>query len=172
RGRTHPFRRPRRTFDQAASELNEAAVRRGDRRVPDQVIGQPAGPPPTPRHTGIKAMVKDLASDVTHLPSKENAFWAGVGGGLALAVHPADDNVNAAMINSDFAHDFFKFGSVLGQLYTLLPAAVTVYTIGRAKDEPKVSHLGMDLIESLAISGAIVLPLKYTTRRERPDGSG
>jgi hypothetical protein len=30
----------------------------------------------------------------------------------------------------------------------------------------------MDLIQSLAINQALVQPLKYTTRRERPDGSG
>jgi len=52
-------------------------------------------------------LVKDLASDVVHLPSKENLIWAAVGGGLALAVHPADDNVNHALVNSSFAHDFF-----------------------------------------------------------------
>src|SRR6185369_14867313 len=54
----------------------------------DQVVQKPAGKPPTPRHTGIKALVKDLAADVTHIPSKQNLFWAGVGGGLALAAHP------------------------------------------------------------------------------------
>jgi hypothetical protein len=137
-----------------------------------QIITQPAGPPPTPRHTGIKAMVKDLGSDFKHLPSKENLFWAGVGGGLALAVHPADDNVNHAMVNSDFAHNFFKVGKYVGNIYTLLPAAVAVYAVGRAKDRPKVSHMGMDLIEALAVSEALVQTLKYTTRRERPDGSG
>ena len=137
-----------------------------------QIITQPAGPPPTPRHTGIKAMVKDLGSDFKHLPSMENLFWASVGGGLALAVHPADDNVNEAMVNSDFAHNFFKLGKYLGNSYTLLPAALTVYVIGRAKDRPKVSHMGMDLIQSLAVSEALVQTLKYTTRRERPDGSG
>jgi len=137
-----------------------------------QIITQPAGPPPTPRHTGIKAMVKDLGSDFKHLPSKENLFWAGVGGGLALAVHPADDNVNQSLVNSDFAHNFFKAGEVLGELPTLLASAATVYTIGRLKDEPKVSHVGMDLIESLVVSEALTQTLKYTTRRERPDGSG
>ena len=136
------------------------------------VVGQPAGPPPTPRHTGVKAMMKDLVSDVTHLPSKENLFWAGVGGGLALAVHPADDNVSESLSNSDSAKSFFKFGKYLGQLYVLLPTAVTVYTVGRAKDLPKVSHVGMDLIQSLLITEALVQTLKYTTRRERPDGSG
>ena len=137
----------------------------------DQVIGQPAGPPPTPRHTGVKAMIKDLGSDFLHLPSKENLFWTGVGGGLALAVHPADESVNQAMVESDFAHSFFKFGSYLGEIYTLLPASVIVYAVGRAKDQPKVSHLGMDLLQALAVSEAIVNALKFSTQRERPDGS-
>jgi hypothetical protein len=164
--------------DTAASAVESAGDASADvggeplARDAEQVIGQPAGPPPTPRHTGVKAMLKDLGSDFKHLPSKENLFWTGVGGVSALAVHPADDNVNQAMVNSDFAQDFFRFGSYLGQIYTLLPAAITVYAVGRAKDEPKVSHMGMDLIQSLAVSEAIVNALKYTTRRERPDGSG
>ena len=59
-----------------------------------QVIPQPAGPPPTPRHTGIKAMVTGLGPAVKHLPSRENLMWAGIGGALALSVHPLDHNVN------------------------------------------------------------------------------
>jgi hypothetical protein len=136
-----------------------------------QVVQKPAGPPPTPRHTGIKAMFKDIFQDVKHLPSKENLFWAGVGGGLALAVHPADDNLNEAFVNSNFAHDFFKPGEFLGELYTLLGFAVGTYAYGRAKDQPKVSHVGMDLIEALAVSEGLTQAIKYSTRRERPDGS-
>jgi membrane-associated phospholipid phosphatase len=137
-----------------------------------QVVSQPAGPAPTPRHTGLKALVKDLVGDVKHLPSKENLFWAGVGGGLALAVHPVDDNLNRSLTTSDFADKFFKPGEVLGELGTLLGSAVTVYAVGRIKDQPKVSHVGMDLIQSLVISEGITQLLKAATHRERPDGSG
>ena len=137
----------------------------------EQVISQPAGPPPTPRHTGIKAMVKDLGQDVIHLPSTENLFWAGVGGGLALAVHPADDNVNEAMVNSDFAHNFFLPGKYLGSLPVLLGTAAGTYFVGRWKDQPKVSHVGMDLIQALAISELLTQSLKHATGRERPDHS-
>lgn len=137
-----------------------------------QVVGQPAGPAPTPRHTGVKALVKDLALDVVHLPSKENLFWVGVGGGTALAVHPADDYVNEALLNSPFADKFFKPGAVLGQLGTLLGTATTVYVVGRVRDQPKVSHMGMDLIQALVISETLTQSLKRITRRERPDGSG
>lgn len=137
-----------------------------------QALPQPTGPPPTPRHTGIKALVKGLGHDFMALPSKENALWAGFGGALALAAHPLDDNVNAALIDNDAAKTFFKPGAIMGQLPTLLTAAVTTYAWGRIGDHPKVSHVGMDLIQSLAVSEAIVETLKYTTRRERPDGSG
>jgi membrane-associated phospholipid phosphatase len=133
---------------------------------------QPAGPPPTPVHTGIKAMVRELGEDVKYLPSRENAMWAGIGAALALSVHPADEHVNHAMINSDFAKTFFKPGAVIGQLPTLLGTSVVVYAVGRAKDEPRVSHVGMDLIRALAISEGLTMTMKYATRRERPDHSG
>jgi membrane-associated phospholipid phosphatase len=132
---------------------------------------QPAGPPPTPRHTGIKAMAEHLVTNFKYLPSKENVLWAGGGGGLALAVHPFDDDVNQALVGNSAAENFFKPGAVLGELYTLLPTAAVVYALGRINDQPKVSHLGMDLIEALAMSEALTTALKYTTRRERPDGS-
>src|SRR6478735_6305633 len=59
------------------------------------IAQQPAGPAPTPRHTGIRALAKHVVSNFKYLPAMENLYWAGAGGGLALAVHPFDDNVNA-----------------------------------------------------------------------------
>ena len=132
---------------------------------------QPAGPPPTPRHTGVKAMTKHLVTNFKYLPSMENLYWAGAGGGMALAAHPFDDNVNEALVGNDTADKIFKAGEILGELPTLLGSASVVYAVGRIKDQPKVSHLGMDLIEALAMSEALTQTLKYTTRRERPDGS-
>lgn len=132
---------------------------------------QPAGPAPTPRHTGIKAMSRHIVTNFKYLPSMENLYWAGAGGGLALAVHPWDDNVNHALVGNDTADKIFKAGEVLGELPTLLGSASVVYAVGRIKDQPKVSHLGMDLIEALAMSEALTQTLKYTVRRERPDGS-
>ena len=158
---------------QVLSDLGDPLAGSLAARVADagQVVTKPEGPPPTPRHTGIKAMIKDLGQDIIHLPSKENLFWAGVGGGLALAVHPADDNVNESLVNSDFAHDFFLPGKYIGSLPVLLGAATTTYIVGRAKDQPKVSHVGMDLIQALAVSELVTQTLKFSTNRERPDGS-
>jgi len=132
---------------------------------------QPAPPEPTPRHTGIKTLAKHLVTNFKYLPSKENLLWAGGGGGLALAAHPFDDDVQRALVGNTAAEDFFKPGEVLGELYTLLPSAVTVYAVGRIGDHPKVSHVGMDLIEALAMSEALTQTLKFTVRRQRPDGT-
>ena len=132
---------------------------------------QPAGPAPTPRHTGIQAMGKHLVTNFRYLPSLENLYWAGAGGGLALAVHPFDDDVNHKLVGNNTAENIFKLGEILGELGTLLGSASVVYATGRIGDKPKVSHLGMDLIEALAMSEALTQTLKYTTRRERPDGS-
>jgi hypothetical protein len=135
-------------------------------------IQQPAGPPPTPRHTGIKALIKNLGHDVKELPSKENAIWASVGGALALTVHPFDDNVTETLTGSTAAKRFFKPGKYMGGFPTLMSTSLVVYITGRAGDHPKVSHVGMDLIQSLIISEGITQGLKYATRRERPDLSG
>jgi hypothetical protein len=138
----------------------------------ESVVGQPAGPPPTPRHTGIKAMIKGLGTDVKHLPSRQNLFWVGVGSGLALASHPFDDNLNHYLVDNKTADHFFKLGEVLGESPTLLGTASIVYAVGRLKDQPKVSHVGMDLLRSLLISEGLTQALKEATRRERPDHSG
>lgn len=152
------------------AQASAVAIERLD-TLAGQVIEKPQGPAPTPTHTGIKAMAKGLLTDFKHLPSKENLFIAGVGGGLALAVHPADGHVNQHLANASWAK-VFKPGAIIGESYTLLPIAATVYVVGRIRDQPKVSHVGMDLLRSVAVAEAMTQTLKYTTRRERPDGSG
>src|SRR6185369_7689579 len=79
----------------------------------------PAGPPPTPEHTGIKAMLKGLGTDFKHLPSRQNALIAGIGGGLALAVHPVDDSVNAHLVGKAYVHNIFAPGRIIGATPTL-----------------------------------------------------
>ena len=133
--------------------------------------GRPAGPPPTPQHTGIRAMIKGLGHDVVHLPSRQNLLWVGVGAGLSAAVHPLDDHANEDLSGTTL-NKVFAPGSYIGQSYTLLGVAGAVYAVGRIKAEPKVSHMGMDLLRSLIIAELMTQSLKYTVRRERPDGSG
>jgi membrane-associated phospholipid phosphatase len=134
-------------------------------------LGVPESAPPTPEHTGVMALVKGLGRDVTHLPSRQNLFWVGVGTGLSFAAHPFDTQVNENL-SGNTLNRVFAPGSILGQSYTLLGAAGTIFAVGRIKGQPKVSHMGMDLVRSVLIAEFMTEALKYTVRRERPDGSG
>src|SRR5262249_26560954 len=49
--------------------------------------------------------------------------------------------------------------------------SIGTYAYGRLFDQPKVSHLGMDLLQAQILSELLVEPLKVATHRERPDGS-
>jgi membrane-associated phospholipid phosphatase len=135
-------------------------------------LSKPAGPPPLPEHTGIKATLKDLFTDIKHLPSMQNLLWVGVGAGGALAAHPADTHVNSSLVDATWGHKVFGAGAILGQSPTLLGAAATIYVVGRSKGNPRLSHMGSDLLQSVAIAEGMSQALKVTVRRERPDGSG
>jgi hypothetical protein len=133
---------------------------------------QPEGPRPTPEHTGIRAMFVDLADDLKHLPSQPNYWLLAIGGGTALAVHPADTHATPYLVDASWSHNVFSVGAVLGDTPTLAGMSLGTYAIGRIGGSKKVSHVGMDMLEALMVNEMIVETLKYTTRRERPDGSG
>jgi membrane-associated phospholipid phosphatase len=59
----------------------------------------PAESPPP--HTGFKTLLTELRDDVTHLPSTANLYFGVADGALALGVHPADQEVNARLVNPD-----------------------------------------------------------------------
>lgn len=155
----------------AESTAMSRAMRAVDFGVPLEQLPQPAGPPPTPRHTGFKAMLKALGGDVKNLPSMTNLYWAVGGGALSLGVHQVDDRVRRQVVGNETADNILKPGRIIGNSATLIGASVATYAFGRLRDQPKVSHVGMDLLRSLAMTQVMVRPLKYSTRRERPDQS-
>jgi hypothetical protein len=134
-------------------------------------IAQPAPVAPTPRHTGLVAMTKGLFSDFTHLPSKENLYWAASGGAIALSLHPLDAKVSRQVRGNDTADAIFRPGRIIGAFPTVFGASAAVYAIGRISDKPEVSHLGMDLLRAIALSSILTEAIKVSTHRERPDSS-
>jgi len=127
----------------------------------------PIGPPPP--HTGIKATLKAIPGDFTHLPTGINFGILGFGGVAALAVHTYDGSVNSHLRGSKA---FFYPGKLLGGVPGLLGMSLGTYAFGRATDNRVVSHLGMDLLRAAAVSGAVTYAVKLSVRRDRPPGGG
>jgi hypothetical protein len=128
--------------------------------------------PPTPPHTGIRALFGNLGEDVKNLPAMQNVYIAAIGGGLALAAHPGDQAFNAKLLSHyDAVNTAFAPGKYLGNTPEQVAFSIGTYAFGRLRDQPKVAHLGMDLLQAQILSEMLVEPIKYAVRRERPDGS-
>jgi PAP2 superfamily len=128
--------------------------------------------PPTPPRTGIRALFANLGEDVKHLPARQNLLLAGIGGGLAGAAHPFDATFNVRLRSHyDGVNTAFAAGKYIGSTPEQVAASLATYAYGRLFDQPKVSHLGMDLIQAQILGEMLVEPIKFATRRERPDNS-
>ena len=128
--------------------------------------------PPTPARTGIRALLGNLGEDVKQLPSMNNLAIAGIGGGLALLAHPADQTLNAHLqSHDDGVNAAFVPGKYLGGIPAQVAFSLGTYAYGRVLDAPKVAHLGMDLLQAQILTVILVEPMKLAVHRERPDGS-
>ena len=128
--------------------------------------------PPTPPHTGIVALLDGLRRDFAHIPTKQNLYVALGGGALALAARPFDQDFNVHLRSHyTLVNDVYAPAKYYGNTPEQIALSLGTYAYGRIFDQPKVSHLGMDLLRAQAITEALVEPIKLATRRARPDGS-
>jgi hypothetical protein len=125
--------------------------------------------PPTPEHTGLHALFHNVVEDITKLPAMQNVYIAAIGGGLALAAHPADSTLNAKLASHyDLVNAIFAPGKYFGDTPEQVALSLATFTYGRLTDKPKVSHLANDLLQAQILSELLVEPLKFATHRIRP----
>jgi len=128
--------------------------------------------PPTPEHTGIHALFRNLGEDYKNLAHLDNVLVAGVGGAAALAVHPWDPDVNAHLRSHyTLVNDIYAPAKYYGDTPEQVALSLGTYALGRIFDYPKASHLGMDLLRAQIVAESMVEPLKFAVGRERPDAS-
>ena len=152
----------------AVVQAQEPASRAQSKRQDPADQNAEANEPPTPPHTGIRALFGDLREDIKQLPSMQNLSIAGIGGGLAAIAHPSDHTFNARVQNryEDIA---FAPGKYLGDTPEQVAFSLGTYAYGRLFDAPKVAHLGMDLLQAQILTEILVEPMKFAVHRERPD---
>jgi membrane-associated phospholipid phosphatase len=128
--------------------------------------------PPTPPHTGLRALGRGLVGDIKHLPATENLYLVLAGGALAVAARPVDRDFNAHLRSHYHAvNAVFAPAKYFGNTPEQAALSLGTYAYGRIAHHPKVSHLGMDLLRAQIITEMLVQPIKFATGRERPDGS-
>jgi membrane-associated phospholipid phosphatase len=141
-------------------------------RPQEKAADAPEDKPPTPVHTGFHALLDGLKADITHLPSRQNLYIAGIGGGLAFGTHAFDQTVNARVFNQyEIVNTLFAPAKYFGDTPEQMALSIGTWVLGRVMDKPKLSHLGMDLLRAQALTEILVEPIKFASHRERPDGS-
>ena len=156
--------------DQPQQQQSQEPKKDPEKKDPDKTSEEKK--PETPPHTGIRALLDGLRLDITHLPSLPNLYFAAGGGALALAAHPFDQDFNIHLRSHyDLVNDIYAPAKYYGDTPAQVALSLGTYAWGRIFDEPKMSHLGMDLLRAQAISELLIEPLKYSTQRLRPDGS-
>ena len=125
-------------------------------------------PPP---HTGIHALFGTSAKTSSTCRQCRTSTWPRSAAGSALAVHPADQRSTRSVEPLRRREHGICAGQV-SRRHARAGGALARDVRDRAiADQPKVAHLGMDLLQAQILSEILVEPLKFAVRRERPDGS-
>lgn len=153
-GAAQPF--PASLSETAAAE---AAAQRPDTVAEDQELGRP-----------LRLILKDIGGDLIHLAAPRSLAPIVYGGLAAAIVSPVDDKLTSEP-GEEWARwsEVFDPGTYIGDATVLLGGAVTTYAVGRFAGRPRVSHVGRDLIRTIAVSQVVVQALKAGTNRDRPD---
>jgi membrane-associated phospholipid phosphatase len=65
----------------------------------------------------------------------------------------------------------FQSGNVIGNVVFQMGAGFATYAGGKAMGNKKLAYAGRDIVRAQLLSQAMVQTLKYSIRRDRPDGS-
>ncbi|MDO8643898.1 MAG: phosphatase PAP2 family protein, partial [bacterium] len=93
------------------------------------------------------------------------------GGFISGMSHAGDERVNRYFQNNNALGSSNIFFNQLGATYTLLPLSVATAGVGFWIKNEKLKLLGESFVESLLLTNLTVMTLKFSTNRQRPDGS-
>ncbi len=130
----------------------------------EPVFGAPSGPP-------FAHFVTDLFRDITHLPSKENALWLGLGLSVAGSAQVLDRPMSSRLSSAKSLETVFAPGATIGGARVQAVSALATYTIGQITRNTRVAALGSDLVRAQLLTQVLTGSIKMAVRRGRPDGT-
>jgi membrane-associated phospholipid phosphatase len=137
-------------------------------------LQSPAPPPapdpaPWPDDRPITRLLPNLWHDVKAVATKDNAVIASIGSIVTASVHPGDDNAAEWATNAGDS-SYAGLGNVIGDGWFQAGGALATYAIGRATHEPKVTHIGSDLVRAQVLNALLTSAIKVAVDRTRPSG--
>ena len=136
---------------------------------------QTPAPPPAPDPASwpddkpFTQLLPNLLQDFKGLASKDNGVIATFGSIVTAAVHPSDDNAAAWAENAGDS-SLASLGNVIGDGWFQAGGAIATYAVGRLAHEPKVTHVGSDLVRGQLLNALLTSAIKVTVDRTRPSG--
>jgi membrane-associated phospholipid phosphatase len=156
---------------------SEARSQRGANDVPaesDAAVGTgaiAAPPPSSVEQPGVaKQFVRDVLGDYKNFLSVGTAVWLGVGGGAALAVHPADEAIREDTQEGTTLSTSLKGGQYYGGAAVQVPLALGWWIVGHAVGSERGETAGRDLLRAQISAVSWTYAFKFPVNRTRPNG--
>lgn len=112
---------------------------------------------------------KLVAGDFKHFFSADTAHTLGYTSLVAIGSAPWDrEGVDNGF---NIPTTVFQGGNVIGSFAFQVSAGFATYGIAKAMHNQSAADVGRDIVRAQILSQVLVQTLKYTVRRERPDGS-
>lgn len=113
-----------------------------------------------------------LQRDFQSLFTYRNFAGAAVGLGLAGIAHQWDGDVKGEKLEGSFLVEGpADLTNIYGSSSFNLPVSLGLWGVGKATGRDGLERVGSGLLRTLAFTQLVVAPIKFTVRRERPDGS-
>jgi membrane-associated phospholipid phosphatase len=133
-------------------------------------FGSPArAQAPAQAPAGFRALFVDLGHEMRGLRSRGTLVTLGVGGALALAVHPADRTLTSRATGSLALDEVLDPGESGGSGWAQGGAALAAYLVGRASHRPRLQAVGADLVQAQIVTAGLTQGVKFAVGRKRPD---
>jgi hypothetical protein len=122
--------------------------------------------PPT-----IGAVVKEVPRDLVKFISWDTAIVLGSGGAAALIGHVWDDDFAEEIETNPTLNNAMSPGNTYGGFGVQVAIGAGLYTTGWFAKQGRLAQTGGDIMRAQLLSQIYVQALKFSVRRERPDGS-
>ena len=126
---------------------------------------------PDPGPPSLGAVVKEIPRDFVKFISWDTAIVLASGGGAALIGHIWDDDFADEVETNPTLNNAMEPGHTYGAFGMQVVVGVSLYATGWFAKKGGLARAGGDIMRAQLLGQGYVQALKFTVRRERPDGS-